>query len=79
MTSRSQEELIPIKVTIPLWLHTQLVKAVGPRAMSIVAEGNPSKTVTHTEDSRAIKQAEQEALQEAIEDWLAKEKSSKWG
>ena len=70
----------PVRYTVPMHLHVRLINAIGRRAMQLVGEMTTRKTLgaVTSVDGRALRQARNEALQEAIEDWLAKPKSEKW-
>jgi hypothetical protein len=69
-----------LNTTIPLHLYEQFIEAIGHRAMHLVGEYKQNKVIgaVSQADLKAMKQAKQEAIQEAIEDWLAKEKDEKW-
>ena len=74
------QDMYPVRYTIPMHLHVRLTNAIGHRAMHIVGEQHSTRNriVSQREDLRAMRQAKAEALQEAIEDWLAKPKDAKW-
>ncbi len=78
--SMQQDENYPVRITIPMHLYTRLMDAISYRAMHLVVEKaiNKERDVSQKEDRQAIRQARAEALQEAIEDWLAKPKDAKW-
>ena len=78
--SKQPDENYLVRITIPMKLYIPLMEAIGTRAMRLVGENNPDKkrVVSQREDTLAIRQAQAEALQEAIEDWLAKPKDEKW-
>jgi hypothetical protein len=82
MTEQEKEPHFPIHLTttIPAWLHHQLMKATTDRYFRLIRENHPkrNKVVSHAEERRALRQVWQEAVQEALEDWLAKDKGEKW-
>jgi len=81
MSKQTDEEFpIQIRIPIPLSLRTRFIDAIIPRVHSLLRANHSrqGEVVSDAEDMRAWKQAKTEALQEAIEDWLAKPKDEKW-
>lgn len=68
----------PVRIPIPHALYTRLMNAIGARAMRLVGQNPTNRVVSQREDTQALRQARAEAVQEAIEDWLAKPKDEKW-